>query len=274
MADLYCVFGNPIAHSKSPAIHAQFAAQTGHDLIYEARLAPVGGFAAAVAELIAQGSKGANVTVPFKEDAYRLATRLTDRARRAGAVNTLMIEAGGIVGDNTDGAGLVQDVTLNLGVPLAGKRVLLLGAGGAVRGVMAPILQCQPASLCLANRSPEKAQALARHFADLAPVQASAFEELAGQSFDVVINGTSASLGGETLPLPDGVFAPACLAYDMMYGKGDTPFMAQARAAGASRAADGLGMLVGQAAEAFALWRGVRPDTGPVLAQLRAALAS
>lgn len=274
MADLYCVFGNPIAHSKSPAIHAQFAAQTGHDLIYEARLAPVGGFAAAVAELIAQGSKGANVTVPFKEDAYRLATRLTDRARRAGAVNTLMIEAGGIVGDNTDGAGLVQDVTLNLGVPLAGKRVLLLGAGGAVRGVMAPILQCQPASLHLANRSPEKAQALARHFADLAPVQASAFEELAGQSFDVVINGTSASLGGETLPLPDGVFAPDCLAYDMMYGKGDTPFMAQARAAGASRVADGLGMLVGQAAEAFALWRGVRPDTGPVLAQLRAALAS
>lgn len=273
MADLYCVFGNPIGHSKSPAIHAAFAQQTRQDMVYEARLAPVGGFAAAVAELVAQGGKGANVTVPFKEDAYRLATRLTDRARQAGAVNTLVLAQEGILGDNTDGAGLVQDITGNLGVALAGKRVLLLGAGGAVRGVMGPILACGPASLTLANRTPEKAVQLADTFADVAPVTALTFEQLAGQSFDVVINGTSASLGGATLPLPAGLYAPGALAYDMMYGKGDTPFLAQARAEGAGQLADGLGMLVGQAAEAFALWRGVRPETGPVLAQLRAALA-
>ncbi len=273
MSDLYAVFGNPIAHSKSPQIHAAFAAASGQDLVYEARLAPVGEFAPAVAEFVAAGGKGANVTVPFKENAYRLATRLSERAARAGAVNTLSFAAGEIVGDNTDGAGLVRDITHNLHYPLAGKRILLLGAGGAARGVIAPLLAGQPASLHVANRTANKAEELAAAFSDMAAVHGGNYEKLAGQQFDLIINATSASLAGASLPLPAGLFAPGSLAYDMMYGKGDTPFMALARAQGAAQVADGLGMLVEQAAEAFFVWRGVRPETAGVLAQLRAALA-
>ncbi len=273
MTDLYCVFGNPIAHSKSPAIHAAFARQTGQDLHYEARLAPIDDFAGALALFRADGGRGANVTVPFKEDAYRLCSRLTPRAARAAAVNTLCVNDGELLGDNTDGAGLVSDLTGRLAVDLAGKRILLLGAGGAARGVIAPLLAQSPALLAVANRSTDKAAALAEVFADLGPLQALSFAELAGHGWDVVINATSASLAGATLPLPAGLFAPGALAYDMMYGAADTPFMAQARSLGAVQVADGLGMLVEQAAEAFALWRGVRPQTAPVLADLRQALA-
>ncbi|MCL2635104.1 MAG: shikimate dehydrogenase [Betaproteobacteria bacterium] len=273
MSDLYAVFGNPIAHSRSPAIHAAFAAASGEAMRYEARLAPIDGFAAAIAEFVAAGGRGANVTVPFKEEACRLCHRLSERAARAGAVNTLSFCAGEIVGDNTDGVGLVQDIAGNLGFPLAGRRILLLGAGGAARGVIAPLLAGLPASLHIANRSADKARALAASFADIAPVTAGSFAELAGKSFDLVINATSASLAGESLPLPAGRFAAGALAYDMMYGKGETPFLQQARMQGAERRADGLGMLVEQAAEAFRIWRGRRPETAPVLAELRRQLA-
>lgn len=283
MSDLYCVFGNPVAHSKSPAIHAAFAAASGQQLCYEARLAAVDGFPQAVADFVAAGGKGANVTVPFKEEAFRLCTRLSARAARAGAVNTLSFSGGEILGDNTDGAGLVGDLTRNLDCPLAGRRILLLGAGGAARGVIAPLLAGQPASLFIANRSADKAQALAAAFADLAPtiettagprVEAGNFGETGGRCFDLVINATSASLAGAALPLPPGLFAGDSLAYDMMYGKDETPFLTQAREQGAARCADGLGMLVEQAAEAFLVWRGIRPATGPVLADLRRALAA
>ena len=274
MSDCYCVFGNPVAHSRSPAIHARFAVQCGQELTYEAILAPVDGFAASVAQFVAAGGRGANVTVPFKEEAFRLSTRLSERAARAGAVNTLAFAGAEIFGDNTDGAGLVCDIEANLGVALGGKRILLLGAGGAARGAIAPLLACHPACLFIANRSADKAVALAGEFADLATVNAGNFVETAGRSFDVVINATSASLAGASLALPPGIFAAGSLAYDMMYGKGDTPFMAQARTQGAGLLADGLGMLVEQAAEAFFVWRGVRPQTAPVLGELRRQLAA
>ena len=283
MTDRYCVLGNPVAHSRSPAIHAQFAAQCAQDMSYEAVLAPVDGFAATVAQFAAAGGKGANVTVPFKEEAFRLSARRSARAGRAGAVNTLVFGADGIFGDNTDGAGLVRDIAANLGIALAGQRILLLGAGGAARGVIEPLLACRPASLFIANRNADKAEALAREFADLGTtmeaeagprVDAGNFAKTAGHCFDIVINATSASLSGASLPLPAGIYAPSSLAYDMMYGKGETPFLGQARQQGAARLADGLGMLVEQAAEAFLVWRGVRPETAPVLAELRRQLTA
>jgi shikimate dehydrogenase len=274
MTDLYCVFGNPIAHSKSPAIHAAFAAATRQDIRYEARLAPVDNFLGALSEFTAAGGKGANVTVPFKEEAFRLATQLSERASRAGAVNTLRFADGQLFGDNTDGAGLVRDITHNLGISLRGKRLLLLGAGGAARGVIAPLLAEGPVLLFIANRSADKARLLASSFADIAAIEAGSFADLAGKSFEVVINATSASLSGESLPLPPGLFSAGSLAYDMMYGKGETPFLALAREQGVAQRADGLGMLVEQAAEAFFIWRGVRPATAPVLADLRAQLAA
>ena len=274
MTDRYCVFGNPVAHSRSPAIHARFAAQCHQDLSYEAILAPLGGFAVTVREFVAAGGKGANVTVPFKEEAFRLCTRRSARAERAGAVNTVAFTGNEIFGDNTDGAGLVRDIEVNLEFTLAGRRVLLLGAGGAARGVIAPLLERQPAGLFIANRTTDKAEALARQFSDLAAVNAGNFPKIAGQPFDVVINATSASLSGATLPLPTGVFASGSLAYDMMYGKGETAFLALAREQGAARLADGLGMLVEQAAEAFIVWRGVRPDSAPVLVEFREQLAA
>lgn len=274
MTDLYAVFGNPIAHSRSPDIHTRFAQACAQDLHYEARLAAVDGFAEAISAFVASGGKGANVTVPFKEEAFRLSTRLSDRAQRAGAVNTLIFKGAEIHGDNTDGAGLVRDIECNAGLPLAGKRVLLLGAGGASRGVIAPILASGPASLFIANRSADKAVALAGSFSALAAVDGGSFAEIDGRQFDVVINATSASLSGESLPLPAGVFAAGALAYDMMYGKGETPFLKLAREQGAASCVDGLGMLVEQAAEAFFIWRGVRPETGVVLADLRVKLGA
>ncbi len=274
MTERYCVLGNPVAHSRSPAIHAQFAEQCGQDMAYEALLAPLDGFVKTVAGFVAAGGRGANVTVPFKEEAFRLCTRRSPRAERAGAVNTLAFSADEIYGDNTDGAGLVRDIEVSLGFALAGRRILLLGAGGAARGVISPLLACKPASLSIANRSVDKAEVLAAQFADLAAVDAENYAKTENGRFDVVINATSASLSGEALPLPPGVFAPGSLAYDMMYGKGETPFLALARAQGAARLADGLGMLVEQAAEAFLVWRGVRPDSKPVLAALRATLST
>ena len=272
-ADRYCVFGNPIAHSKSPDIHAAYAAQTGHAVQYEKRLAPVDGFAAAVQAFIAEGGKGANVTLPFKLEAVKVANALTIRAQAAGAVNTLHFTEDGIIGDNTDGAGLVADIVDNAGMQIGGRRVLLLGAGGAARGVVLPILEHRPAQLVIANRTVATAQALADQFAALGGagvVSACGYADLDG-AFDLVINATAASLSAELPPVPATVFAPGALALDMMYGKEPTVFLQFAASHGAA-VRDGLGMLVEQAAEAFAVWRGVHPDTAPVLQSLRAQL--
>ena len=273
MSDRYGVFGHPVAHSKSPAIHAAFAAQCGHDLSYEAILAPLDGFADSLCAFVAAGGRGANVTVPFKEEACRLATRLTPRAAQAGAVNTLAFDSSGMLGDNTDGAGLLRDLSNNLGCRITGQRLLLLGAGGAARGVVGPLLEARPAALVIANRTAARAADLAERFAGRGPLRACGYPDLVGESFDLVINATSASLGGEMPCLPERVFASGSLAYDMMYGRGETPFLLLARAQGAARLADGLGMLVEQAAEAFRFWRGVLPDSAPVLAMLRAVAA-
>lgn len=269
MSDRYCVIGNPVAHSKSPAIHAIFAAQTGQDLTYEKCLAPLDGFGATVGQLIAAGYKGANVTVPFKLEAAALAGTLSERARAAGAVNTLSFSDAGIGGDNTDGAGLVNDIVRNAGVDIAGRRVLLLGAGGAARGALLPLLQQRPRELVIANRTAATADALAATFgAHGVPVSACEFAALAGR-FDIVVNATSASLAGALPPLPPAIFGAGTLALDMMYAAEPTPFMQFASAHGAT-ARDGLGMLVEQAAEAFFVWRGVRPETAAVLAAMRA----
>ena len=267
MTDRYAVFGHPIAHSKSPQIHAAFARQTGQDMTYEAILAPLGGFAESVAQFIATGGRGANVTVPFKEEAFILANRLSARAQRAGAVNTLTFDADGILGDNTDGAGLVADLTRNLHCTLAGKRILLLGAGGAARGVIEPLLEQQPAALLIANRTVSRAQELAELFGQHGHGITACSFDTADTPFDVVINATAASLAGELPPLSPRIFTAHTLAYDMMYGR-DTPFLSFARTHGAATT-DGLGMLVEQAAEAFYVWRSVRPDTAAVIAALR-----
>ncbi len=265
MPDRYAVIGHPVAHSKSPWIHAQFARATGEDIAYDAIDAPPAGFVAAVEKFRAAGGKGLNVTLPFKEEAFRLCVGTSARAAAAQAVNTLVLDRGQPFGDNTDGVGLVRDLTVNLGRSLAGAHVLLLGAGGAAQGVLAPLAEAGAAAIVVANRTPARAEALA---ARLRGVAACSFDALAGRAFDLVVNATSAGLGGELPRLPPGLFRPGALAYDMVYGR-DTEFLAMARAAGAA-ASDGLGMLVEQAAESFLVWRGVRPDTREVLAALRA----
>ena len=272
--DRYVVFGNPIGHSKSPLIHRLFAEQTGQALDYNTLLAPLEDFTGCAREFFLQG-RGANVTVPFKEEAYRLANALTERAQRAGAVNTLSkLADGSLLGDNTDGAGLVRDLTVNAGLSLAGKRILLLGAGGAVRGALEPLLAQQPASLVIANRTVEKAERLAELFDDLGPVSASGFDWLS-EPVDLIINATSASLSGDVPPIAGSLVEPGkTFCYDMMYAKQPTAFCRWATEHGAAVAMDGLGMLVEQAAEAFYLWRGVRPDSAPVLAELRKQLAA
>ncbi|MBJ2249660.1 shikimate dehydrogenase [Pseudomonas sp. MF6784] len=272
--DRYVVFGNPIGHSKSPLIHRLFAEQTGQALDYNTLLAPLEDFTGCAREFFLQG-RGANVTVPFKEEAYRLANALTERAQRAGAVNTLSkLADGSLLGDNTDGAGLVRDLTVNAGLSLAGKRILLLGAGGAVRGALEPLLAQQPASLVIANRTVEKAERLAELFDDLGPVSASGFDWLS-EPVDLIINATSASLSGDVPPIAGSLVEPGkTFCYDMMYAKEPTAFCRWATEHGAAMAMDGLGMLVEQAAEAFYLWRGVRPDSAPVLAELRKQLAA
>ena len=270
--DLYAVVGNPISHSKSPRIHSLFAAQTGEAMEYTAIQAPLEDFAATVRDFFAKGGKGLNVTVPFKEQAWDMADRRSERAGRAGASNTLYQEAdGGLVADNTDGIGLVTDLTVNAGVNLTGKRILVLGAGGAVRGVLGPILLVQPGELVIANRTVAKAEALATLFADEAGdtrLAATGFSDVAG-AFDVVINGTSASLQGDLPPVSTDIVTPDTVVYDMMYSPGMTTFNQWASEHGAGRILDGLGMLVEQAAESFRLWRGVRPQTAPVMEELR-----
>ncbi len=274
MTDHYAVIGNPIAHSRSPAIHAAFARQTGQTLIYERLLAPLDGFGATVAQFRASGGRGANVTVPFKQVAWQLADRATPRAQLAQAANTLSFTPDGILADNTDGGGLINDLQRNLGYRLAGKRLLLMGAGGAARGVIAALLAENPLYLIIANRTVERALELRRQFAHLGIIEACDYRTLDHLSFDCVINATSASLNHETPPMPDKLFAPASLAYDMMYASQPTPFMRDATQHGAVRCVDGLGMLVEQAALSFALWRGISPDTQPVLNELRASLTS
>jgi shikimate dehydrogenase len=268
MTDFYAVIGNPIAHSKSPIIHHAFAELTHQDIQYERVMAPLDDFAGTVHGMIAYGFKGANVTVPFKLEAYAMANQLTERAQDAGAVNTLVFMPQGILGDNTDGVGLVRDITENIGVSIKGKRVLLIGAGGASEGVLHPLLAAQPELLIITNRTLDKAinmvkRVEARGEMLYVSIDAYAFDDLAGQQFDIVINATSAGLTDSQLPLPASIFAPGALAYDMMYGR-VTPFMAFAHQHGAS-VFDGLGMLIEQAAEAFYIWRGVRPDTAPVI---------
>ena len=272
--DSYAVVGNPIAHSKSPIIHAEFARQTNQNISYEPILAPLDGFEATVRDLIAKGYKGANVTVPFKIEAFNIANRQSIRASAAGAANTLIFKSGDIVIDNTDGIGLINDLQNNLAMSLGGKRILLLGAGGAARGVLFPLLIAQPTQVVIANRNLHKARELVENMAETEvfkgisiPLITSSYRDLNGEYFDVIINATSAGLTGSELPIPDTIFAKNCLAYEMMYGR-ETPFMVQARGAGA-QVADGLGMLVEQAAEAFYSWRGVRPETAPVIEMLR-----
>ena len=271
MTDHYAVFGNPIAHSKSPLIHTAFARQTGQDLDYRAILAPTDGFAQTLRDFIAGGGRGANITVPFKEEAFRLATRRTPRAELAGAVNTLIFAGDEILGDNTDGVGMMRDITLNLTCAIEGRRVLLLGAGGAARGVIGPLLGGRPQGLDVAHRTGAKAQIHVGAYGQLGPISACGFAQLADQSFDVVIDATSAALGGDLPSLPQGLFAAGSLAYSMMYGKGEAAFQRFARQQGAARIAEGLGMLVEQAAEAFHLWRGGRPGRAPVKGLLRGA---
>lgn len=271
MTDRYAVIGHPIAHSKSPRIHAEFARQTAQDLSYERILGSLDDFAGDVRRFFAAGGRGMNVTVPFKEQAWALAERRSPRAESAGAVNTLTpLPAGVIAGDNTDGPGLVRDLAVNHGFAFAGRRVLLLGAGGAARGVLRPLLETGLAELVIANRTAVRAVELAAAAEGLGPVRGCGLETLPGQRFDLIINATSAGLAGAVPPLPEDCLAEGGWTYDMLYGDEPTPFCRWGLAHGAAQALDGLGMLVEQAAESFHLWRGVRPDTRPVIALLRA----
>ena len=280
-ADRYAVIGHPISHSKSPLIHAAFAQATGQHLVYDAidGGAEPGGFQRAAEAFRAEGGRGMNVTVPFKLDAFAYAGQLSARAQAAGAVNALKFEGGQCHGENFDGVGLVRDIEHNLGLPLHGRRVLLLGAGGASRGALFPLLEAGPAHVYVANRTASKAAALVQEFvargASAAVLQGGGFDALQSHgmpAFDVVINATSASLGTELPPLPPAAIAPGSLAYEMVYGKGLTPFLHLAQQAGAAQLVDGVGMLVEQAAESFLWWRGVRPDTASVIELIRAPL--
>ncbi len=269
MTDRYAVIGHPISHSKSPLIHRMFAEQTGQDISYEAIEAPLDGFASTVEQLRKEGYHGCNVTVPFKFEAFNLATELSERARSAQAVNTLSFKNEVILGENTDGAGLVRDTQTNHSTPLQNKRVLLIGAGGAAYGASLPLLQANISQLSISNRAIEKAEQLASSLIrQYQNVDVYHFPDPNHLQFDVIINATSSGLRDDLPIIPPNIFAPGALAYDMMYGR-ETPFMRFAREQGAAQVADGLGMLVEQAAEAFFIWRGVRPDTAPVLAALR-----
>lgn len=272
MTDHYAVIGNPIEQSKSPLIHTAFAQVTGQDIEYTKLLAPLGGFAMVVDAFRTSGGRGMNVTAPFKLDAFAYATDLAPSAQMAGAVNAMKFEGGKVYAENFDGVGLVRDLLHNLACPLKGRRVLILGAGGATRGALLPLLAEAPAELVIVNRTVVKAETLAtlaqKHQMASVPVQGLGYAALQGQAFDVVLNATSSSLTAELPPLPVSVFAPGCLAYDLTYGKGLTPFLKLASESGVTRLADGVGMLAEQAAEAFAWWRGVRPDTTSVIQQL------
>ncbi|WXT99994.1 MAG: Shikimate dehydrogenase (NADP(+)) [Catillopecten margaritatus gill symbiont] len=262
------VFGNPIEHSLSPKIHTLFAQQTGVEVTYTKELAPIDGFAKTANDFIAQGGVGFNITVPFKIDAFKFATQHTLNAKTAGAVNTIKIEGDTRIGENTDGIGLVNDITKNLGIDLQDKTVLILGAGGATRGILLPLLKQKPASIMISNRTATKAIKLANDFAEYGETCGFGLEKVKPIPFDVVINATSASLGGKMLDIPAEV-ADGAICYDLMYGK-TTPFMQWAQDNNASMVADGLGMLVEQAAEAFAFWTGKQPDTQAVIKEIRA----
>jgi shikimate dehydrogenase len=269
MTDRYAVIGNPIAHSKSPLIHGEFARETGQDMVYRRILGDEGGFAADVRRFFAEGGQGMNVTVPFKEQAWELADELSPGAERAGAVNTVILLPGGrLRGDNTDGVGLVRDLAENNGFDFGGKRLLLLGAGGASRGVLRPLLETGLATLVIGNRTASRALDLAAATA-AHRVSGCGLDDLAGRRFDLIINATSAGLDGGVPAIPDDCLAPGGWIYDMLYGDAPTPFMRWGHEYGAGRALDGLGMLVEQAAESFFLWRGVRPSTAPVIALLQ-----
>jgi shikimate dehydrogenase len=275
--DRYCVVGHPVEHSRSPWIHARFAQLTGHAVQYGKLLAPLDGFAAAVRQFRDQGGRGCNVTLPFKFEAASFADTLSDRARLAGACNTLRFDGDRVFGDNTDGAGLVRDIQHQAGVELQGRDILLVGAGGGAAGVLGPLLQARPARVVIANRTPAKAQALAESHRPLAAQVGAALagaglEEVHGR-FDVVVNASASSLAGGGVPVAGSVLKPGALACDMMYGPSAQGFLDWARENGGV-GRDGLGMLVEQAAEAFLVWRGIRPDAGPVLAELRALLAA
>jgi shikimate dehydrogenase len=270
MSDRYAVMGNPVAHSKSPFIHASFARQSAQDLHYDALLVPLDGFTRAVHEFFAAGGKGLNITVPFKQEAWALSQARSPGAELAGAVNTLRLNADGkLEGHNTDGPGLVRDLTVNAGGVLRDKRVLVLGAGGATRGIALPLLEQKPRALVIANRTESKARELADLFAAYGAVTGCGYGDLEGQRFDWVLNATAASLEGSLPPLPDDVLEQDAWCYDLMYAKEPTIFCRWAQQHGAARALDGLGMLVEQAAEAFLLWRGLRPETAAVLRELR-----
>ena len=268
--DQYRVFGNPIEHSRSPEIHHVFANKSQQNICYQKQLIDINGFSNAVADFINQNGKGANVTVPFKEQALTIADELTERALLAGAVNTLTFKAGKIYGDNTDGEGLVQDLLANQ-VTLKQSRILLLGAGGAARGVLLPLLAQSPNAIVIANRTISKADKLCKHFAD-SRLSAAGYSNLEKQAFDIIINATSASLSGDLPPIPPILINDGVVCYDMVYGKADTPFIQWAKEQGATKTIDGLGMLVGQAAVSFSIWRGVAPQVKPVIDKLRASL--
>lgn len=272
MSDRYAVIGHPIAHSQSPKIHAAFARETGQDMEYTRLLGDLDGFAETVRQFFADGGRGLNVTLPFKEQAWALADERGPSAAGAGAVNTLLPLADGrLRGENTDGIGLVRDLAVNQGFVFAGASILLLGAGGAARGVLRPLLETGPGTLCLANRTAAKAEALAAAGADWGPVEGGGFERLAGRRFDLILNATSAGIDGRLPALPPGCLAPGGWTYDLFYGSVPTPFCRWGATQGAARVLDGLGMLVEQAAESFFLWRGLRPSTAPVIRHLRAA---
>lgn len=269
-ADRYAVFGHPIAHSKSPIIHALFAEQTGECLTYTAQDVPPETFETEVRAFFARGGKGLNCTVPLKELAWKIADHRSQRAERSRAVNTLAWRPDGtIYGDNTDGLGLVRDLTVNLGLTLKDLRILLLGAGGASRGVIEPLLEHGPARLVIANRTPEKAVRLAEEFSNLGPIEGCGFSDLGTESFDLVLNATAASLAGEVPELPKNILQPGGCCYDLAYGSEPTPLVLWGRDVGAAVSVDGLGMLVEQAAEAFHIWRGIRPATRPVIDALK-----
>jgi shikimate dehydrogenase len=268
--DSYAVMGNPISHSKSPLIHAEFARQTQQRLNYSAIQVDAGGFEQAVGNFRANGGKGLNITVPFKQEAWEFVDQRSERAVQAGAVNTISFnDDGDCIGDNTDGVGLVRDLMENHSVELADKRILILGAGGAVRGVLGPMLAQRPAAIIIANRTEEKAIALAEEFNRGDQLTGCGFQTIDDQAFDLIINGTAASLHGDLPPVPPTAISGATCCYDMMYGKEPTVFLRWASEQGAAKVIDGLGMLVEQAAESFFIWRGVRPQTATVIAQLR-----
>jgi len=267
--DQYGVFGHPIGHTLSPFIHAMFARETGHQMSYRPFDVPPEAFADRARDFFSLGGRGLNITVPHKIVAVEAAHDLTPRARHAGAVNTLALQGNRLLGDNTDGAGLVQDLCRNQNVPVTKKRLLILGAGGATRGVLAPLLEQGPEIVVIANRTADRAQALAAAFTDLGTTHGVGFEDIAGEPFDVVINATSASLSGEMPPVPQAAVGRQTVCYDLAYGKAATPFVKWAKAVGCARAVQGIGMLVEQAAESFFLWRGVRPATAHVLTVLR-----